>query len=145
MQTFNLDELDLDPIDPWGEMMANIAWAVRSTYHTVLQASPGQTVFGRDMLFNLEHIPDWKSIQARKQAMINKSTFQENCKRIDWDYQIGDLITIKRDEFDKLRKVERLNEGPYKITQVHTNGTVRIQRGNISERLNIRRINPFFT
>ena len=105
VRAFNMDELELDPVDPWGEIMANIAWAVRSTYHTVIQASPGQTIFGRDMLFDLEHIPDWKSIRARRQAAIDRNTFQENYKRIDWDYKVGDYVTIKRDQFDKLRKV----------------------------------------
>jgi len=28
----------------------NAAWAIRSTYHTVLKASPGAAIFGWDML-----------------------------------------------------------------------------------------------
>ena len=43
-----------------------------------------------------------------------------------------------------LRKAEDPQEGPYKITEVFTNGTVRIQRGTINERLNIRRLRPYF-
>ncbi len=31
----------------------NAAWAIRSTYHTVLKASPGAAIFGRDMLFEI--------------------------------------------------------------------------------------------
>jgi hypothetical protein len=31
----------------------NAAWAICSTYHTVLKASPGAAIFGRDMLFNI--------------------------------------------------------------------------------------------
>jgi hypothetical protein len=33
--------------------LTNAAWAFRSTYHTVLKASPGAAIFGRDMLFKL--------------------------------------------------------------------------------------------
>jgi hypothetical protein len=29
------------------------AWAICSTYHTVLKASPGVVIFGHDMLFNI--------------------------------------------------------------------------------------------
>ena len=35
--------------------------------------------------------------------------------------------------------------GPYEIinSKVHTNGTVRIRRGAVTERVNIRRITPY--
>jgi len=31
----------------------NAPWAIRSTYHTVLKASPGAAIFGRNMLFDI--------------------------------------------------------------------------------------------
>jgi hypothetical protein len=34
------------------------AWAIRSTYHTVLEASPDTAIFGRDMLFDIPNIAD---------------------------------------------------------------------------------------
>ena len=40
------------------DVLANVAWAVRSTYHTVLETSPGAAIFGRDMLFNIPLIAD---------------------------------------------------------------------------------------
>jgi hypothetical protein len=33
--------------------LLDAAWAVRSTYHTVLKVSPGAAIFGRDMLFDI--------------------------------------------------------------------------------------------
>ena len=54
---------------------------------------------------------------------------------------IGDKVLIKKDGI--LQKVEDKYEGPYTITTVHCNGTVRIQRGSISERINIRRLTPY--
>ena len=36
----------------------NAVWAIRSTYHTVLKASPGAAVFGRDMLFDIPFVAD---------------------------------------------------------------------------------------
>ena len=35
------------------------AWAICSTYHMVLKASPGAAIFGRDMLFDIPFIADW--------------------------------------------------------------------------------------
>jgi hypothetical protein len=36
----------------------NVAWAICSTYHTVLKASPGAALFGQDMLFDMPCIAD---------------------------------------------------------------------------------------
>ncbi len=47
----------------------NAAWAIRSTYHTVLKASPGAAIFGRDMLFIMLFIADWKQIGEYMQCM----------------------------------------------------------------------------
>jgi hypothetical protein len=33
--------------------LENAAWAIHSTYHTVLKASPGMAIFGHNMLFNI--------------------------------------------------------------------------------------------
>ena len=44
----------------------NISWEMCNTYHTTTQVSPGQLVFGRDMIFNIPYIPDWDGIEERK-------------------------------------------------------------------------------
>jgi hypothetical protein len=36
----------------------NAAWAIGSTYHRVLKASPGAAIFGRDMLFDILFVAD---------------------------------------------------------------------------------------
>ena len=46
LRTYELQEQELDEDDPFGAMLANVSWALRSTYHTVLEATPGQLVFG---------------------------------------------------------------------------------------------------
>lgn len=141
IRSFNLDDADLDPNDPYGDLLASVAWAVRSTYHTTLEATPGQLVFGRDMIFDVEHQANWENIRLRKQRIINKSNEAENAKRHDHDYEIGDKVLLAKDGI--IRKTELPQEGPYEIVQVHTNGTVRIQRGAVRERLHIRRLTPF--
>ena len=39
-------------------ILTNVSWDIHSTYHTVLKASPGAAIFGRDMLFNIPYIAD---------------------------------------------------------------------------------------
>ena len=68
---------------------------------------------------------------------------RENEKRVDYDYKVGGKVLIRKEGI--LRKTEsRWHNEPWTIMSVHTNGTIRVTRGNKSERLNIRRVKPFF-
>ena len=40
--------------------------------------------------------------------------------------------------------LENPRAGPYDVTAVHANGTIRIQRGSINQRVNLRRVTPYF-
>jgi hypothetical protein len=42
-------------------------------YNTTLQATPGQLVFGSDMVLNVQHLTDWTAIKTRKQQIIRKN------------------------------------------------------------------------
>jgi hypothetical protein len=134
------DSVAPDDIDA---VLTNAAWAIRSTYHTVLKASPGAAIFGRDMLFDIPYMADWNKIGDYRQRQADLNNLRENKKRIDYDYKVGDKILVRKDGI--LRKAEsRWHNEPWTIVSVHTNGTIRVQRGNKSERLNIRRVKPFF-
>ena len=54
--TKDLDNKVFDYTDPWGETLAYIAWSIRAYYHHTIMATPGQSVFGIDMLFNLASV-----------------------------------------------------------------------------------------
>ena len=45
--------------DPWSGILAATMFAVRATYHTTLQTSPMQLVFGRYAILNIKHVHDW--------------------------------------------------------------------------------------
>ena len=60
LRTCELQDADIDESNIWSEILASIAWASRSTCHATLQATPGQLVFGRDMILNIEYIADWE-------------------------------------------------------------------------------------
>jgi hypothetical protein len=48
----------------------NAAWAIRSTHHTVLRASPGVAIFGRDMLFDIPFITTGTKLEITGNARL---------------------------------------------------------------------------
>ena len=125
------------------DFLTNAAWAVRSTYHTVLKASPGAAIFGRDMLFDIPFITNWNKIGKHRQRQTDCNTRGENKSRVDWDHKVGDKVLVRKDGI--LHKTEsRYDSDLWTIMSVHTNGTIRVQRRTTSERLNIRRVTPYF-
>ena len=143
LRTVDLDMAETVSESDISDFLTNATWAVCSTYHTVLKTSPGAAIFGRDMLFDVPFIADWSKIGEYRQKQTDNNTRRENDTRLDWDYQPGDKVLLHKDGI--LRKAEsRYESDPWTITSVHTNGTIRVQRGTKSERLNIRRVTPFF-
>ena len=119
------------------------AYAIRSTYHTTLQATPGQLVFGRDMILPIQFKADWALITQRKQAEINRSNAKENKTRLAHQYQVNDKVLLTKPGL--VRKLDAPRTGPYKVTAVHDNGTVEIQKSPlVTQRVNIRRLTPYF-
>ena len=90
----------------------------------------------------MNKVVDWQFAEKQKQDQIVLDNVRENLRRIEHDYNVGDKVMLKKKGI--LRKLSRKKSGPYKITRVHTNGTVTIQKGVSSERVNIRRIEPIF-
>ena len=66
LRTFELEEKELDENDPWSTFLSATVFAIKSTYHTVLDATPGQIVFGRDMVLPIRFKADWAAIIKRK-------------------------------------------------------------------------------
>ena len=141
LRTFEMDKEDLNPNNPWGYFLNTAAWAIRSTYHTTLEATPAQLVFGRDMILPISFRADWTRISEKKKRRIDENNARENAKRIRHEYSPGDKILLESPT--KVGKLEDQYKGPYEILQVNTNGTVRIQRGAVRETVNIRRITPY--
>ena len=142
IRTSELDMQETCTPEMIDDVITNVGWAIRSTYHTVLGTSPGAAIFGRDMLYDIPFLANWSEIGKRRQNQVDNANIRENSKRLDFDYKRGQKVLVVKGGI--LRKAEDPNEGPYKITEVFTNGTVRIQRGTINERINIRRLRPFF-
>jgi hypothetical protein len=69
--------------------LAGATWAIGSTYHTVLKASPGAAIFGCNMLFDIPFIADWKTIGEHRQRLTNCNTDLKHEGRIDYNYKVG--------------------------------------------------------
>jgi hypothetical protein len=112
-----------------GIFLSDAAWTIRSTYHTVLKASPGAAIFGRDMLFDILFIADWKRIGEHRQLLTDRNINCENDGWIDCDYQVGQKVLVRNNGILPKAESRYLRE-PWTITSVHTNGTIRHQCGN---------------
>jgi hypothetical protein len=106
-----------------------------------LKASPDTAIIGQDMLVDIPFIADWKKIREHRQP-TDRNTDCENKSRIEYDnkvvkkYLYGTMVFLCKAESRYLRE-------PWLITPVNTNGTIRVQCGNKSEWINIRRVKPF--
>ena len=140
--TKNLHKQIFDYIDPFGSILASVAWVIRALYNSATDSTPAQLVFGQDMMFNLKSLINWKEISMKKQTLVDKANLRENQKCIDYDYQVDDPVQVIKDGI--YRKLDAPKFGPFCITDVYTNGTVRVQHGNVNERFNIRRLEPHF-
>jgi hypothetical protein len=111
LKTFELQERELKENDPWSTFLASAAFAIRSTYHTTLQATPGQLVFGFDMLLPIKFKANWAEIKARRQDEMRRNNERENKTRKDHEHQIGDKILLA--DSQKRSKLAPPREGPY--------------------------------
>jgi len=96
IRSFKLqDKPYFDQEDHWGGILAAVAFSLPSTYHTTLQAMPGQLIFGMDLILHVQHLIDWTVIKTCKQQLIHKNKQIENSKRIPYQYQVGDLVMLE--------------------------------------------------
>jgi hypothetical protein len=142
LRTAEIDSVNSVKPSDTNFFLSDTVWAIHSTHHTVLKASPGAAIFGPDMLFDFLFIADWNKIGEHRQLLTDHNTDHENEGRIDNDYQVGQKVLVRDDSI--LRKAESMyHREPWTITSVHTNETIRFQCGNNSKRMNIQRVKPF--
>ena len=70
-----------------------------------------------------------------------KNSTRENSKRSNHIYKDGDYVLVT--DYDVKRKMMAQNQGTYRINQILTTGTVKLQRGPVEETITIRRLIPF--
>jgi hypothetical protein len=86
---------------------------------------------------------DWGAIEQQRQKEIDRNNRIETASRITHDYKVGDKLLLKKPG-KHLIKLEAPRTGPHTVTVIYNNGTLRIQKGNVNERVNIRILFPYF-
>jgi hypothetical protein len=74
---------------------------------------------------------------------MGRNNRRENTSRIRHDYKVGDKVLLK-EPVKYLIKLEAPRTGQHTVAAIYTNGTLRIQKGKVNERVNIRRLFPYF-
>ena len=125
--TKDIDKKVFEYIYPWGETLVYIALERRVSYHNTIGATPGQYVFGRDMIFNLVSVIDWIFITAKKQKQVNIDNVCENDKQVSHYYTVGDIVYL--DMTGIYQKLDYNKYGLCRTTEAFTNGIVQFQKG----------------
>jgi hypothetical protein len=142
LRTSELNMADMVKASDINIFVSDAAWTVCSTYHTVLKASLGAAIFGRDMLFDIPFIADWQKIGEHDQRLTDLNNAHENKGRIDYDCKVSQKVLVRKEVI--LRYAESIwHRKSWLITSVHTNGKITVQRGNKIEWMNIWRGKPF--
>ena len=109
LRTFELERQELSQTDPWGSFLAAAAFAICSTYHATLKATPAQLVFSWDMILPIEIKANWAMIYQQRQEQMIKNNNKENCAHISHTYKVGDQVLLKK---PGKRKLEAPCTGP---------------------------------
>jgi transposase InsO family protein len=115
--------------------IASAVSASRVAVHQTLGVSPGGLAFQGDMLHPIPILADFDLIRQCRQKLIDSDAPPPNLRRTYPDYKVGDEVLVK--VFNPAGLEERA-VGPFTVEQIHTNGTLTIQRvPNVYEQINI--------
>jgi transposase InsO family protein len=137
---------DVEAHESWAGILSAVAFAMRSTVHTTMKATPMQLVYGRDAILNIRFQPDWAFIHDNRQRRIIQNNERENAQRIPHTYVVGDSVMVE--QFQHRKYGSPRYSGPYQVDRVNENGTLRLRQatahgGAVYRTWNIRNIHPY--
>jgi hypothetical protein len=140
---------DLNTVSAQQELLMPVMWAINTTFHTTLKASPAQLAFNHDMILPTSFATKWYTINSCKQAQSQSTTDAKNHKCILHEFCINNNLLICHDIGNPyLGKLAKPTQGLFKIfdvQQLPINGTLLIQWSSTSiEHVNICQLLPFF-
>jgi hypothetical protein len=103
-------------------------------------------VFNHDAIHNVRFEADWQYIKPWKQKLIRQNNQRENAKRKPHTYALGEKVVVTQDPNRKHGSDHY--KGPFTVTNVYDNGTVRLRRrtqqgGAVFQTWNIRNVFPY--
>ena len=75
--TKGLDDKVFDLIYLLGVTLASIVWVIRDSCRHIIMVTPGQSVFGRDMLFNLASVIDCRVVTTTRNLQVDIDSVRE--------------------------------------------------------------------
>jgi hypothetical protein len=78
LRTAEIDDREMDDKDPWVPFLSSAAYVIHIIFHTTLKATPGQLVFGRDMILAITFMADWGAIEQQRQKVMGLNNRREN-------------------------------------------------------------------
>ena len=118
-------------------------WALCATMHMTAGYSVGQLAFGQDMLMQCRVTTDWEAIKQKRIASLQKMLERENAPCVAHEYSVGNRVLLVLSGDKVARKLDAPTAGPFQVTAVLRNGTVKILRNGYKERVNICRLRPY--
>ena len=105
--------------------MQYVAWEIRATISTMPGYTPGELVFSKEIIMRIKVVANWEKIEVRKLTAVVTTNQHENRSRLNYNYKIRyKVLLILSDEATS--EINELTEGPYAVTKVYRNETVRI-------------------
>ena len=129
--------------DEFDASLQAVAWTIRTTISIATHYSPGQLVFNHNMIMQTSVTVNWEIIKKRRRGLAIIANNRENKNRLEHSYQVNDRVLIILDKNEQGPKLSSPTEGPYKILDTYSNGTVKIQRGTYQEIISVRRLKPY--
>jgi hypothetical protein len=133
------------PNGSWDGLLSAVGFAMRATIHTTTKATSAQLVFNHNAIQNVRFEADWQFIKAQKEKIIRQNNKRENAKHTPHIYSVGNKVVVEQDPNRK--HGSNRYKGPFTITNVYDNGTVRLRQrtqagGAVFQTWNIRKIFP---
>ena len=137
VRTFNIQQTYVDKNYPWTGILAAAAFAIFSTTNRPKGYSPGQLIFGCDMIIQIKHRVDWELIRHQKQTQIIRDNARENKHIFEYDYKFGYKFMLTNHTAYKYEMTYKVH---FAIKHCFTNRTVILQYVVTQIQYNIRRI-----
>ena len=80
VRTCNITQTYVDKDDPWSGILAAAEFAIFSTTNRFKGYSPGQLLFGLNMILPIKYKVDWELTRQCKQTQMNNNNISKNRK-----------------------------------------------------------------
>ena len=93
----DLAHVTLDAVSMWIDILAYITYAVQFSYHSMLQDTSVQLLFGCNIIIDIHFQPNYKEMCIRNNNIINYNNNRENSNQLQYNYEVGHYAYILRE------------------------------------------------